>query len=172
MTTVKLEFYYLLFVSRTTSLLESGIYQFWISETLNVNNEALHLGLIEVFGDYSPQSLRLEHVFGEHIFLFCGLVLSSFALILEFCVFNKTFDGFLWYMRSHLKLLLKRRSINTSRVVFKKSGFHLEKDQIDFYMKLSNANNPDFKSSRQFRNRTILITTIYDKPKYDIHFYY
>ena len=76
-----------IFCKRIVAMIESGIYNFWIEESLYLNNDALRLGLIEPIGHPAHSSetkvLKLSHLLGNYIILVSGLILSIIALAIE-----------------------------------------------------------------------------------------
>ena len=94
-----------IFVPRIVSLIESGIYEFWIEESLNLNNEALRQGLIGHLDHSSDiKCLKLKHLLGNYIILASGSILS-------FIVF---------YFETHLHKN-KDRKFNTKKITKNKS---------------------------------------------------
>ena len=77
----------IIFDYRIVALIEAGIYDFWIEESLYINNDALRRGLIEPIGhsDHSSDTKRLkfDHLFGIYIILTSGSILSIITFLGE-----------------------------------------------------------------------------------------
>ena len=79
---------------RINRLIESGIYEHLMTESLYLNNEAMHFGLIDKHGQRyyrTRRRLKVQHLSGCFFVLAAVTVLSICVLGLEYCLYKDIF---------------------------------------------------------------------------------